>query len=92
MDGNVYNTVLIGNQCWMKENLRTTLLPNGTEIDPVYGNNASKYMEPTNRYGYTAQRYGLYYTYAAASNNSPWIHNGAVLCGFSGHRQLEVLY
>lgn len=78
MDGNVYNTVLIGNQCWMKENLRTTLLPNGTEIDPVYGNNASKYMEPTNRYGYTAQRYGLYYTYAAASNNSPWIHNGAV--------------
>ena len=31
-EGNAYNTVQIGNQCWMKENLRTTLKPDGTEI------------------------------------------------------------
>jgi uncharacterized protein (TIGR02145 family) len=32
IDGNVYNVVSIGNQCWMKENLRTTRYKNGTTI------------------------------------------------------------
>lgn len=38
-DGNVYNTVQIGNQCWMKENLRTTHYANGASI-PL-GNSSS---------------------------------------------------
>ncbi len=51
-DGNVYNTVQIGNQCWMKENLRTTHYSNGANI-PV-GNTSSN----TNPY---------YYDYASSS-------------------------
>ena len=31
-DGNIYNTVQIGDQCWMRENLRTTHYANGNSI------------------------------------------------------------
>ena len=32
IEGNVYNTVLIGAQCWMRDNLRVTYFSNGTSI------------------------------------------------------------
>ena len=32
IDGNIYNTVQLGTQCWMRENLRTTRYANGTDI------------------------------------------------------------
>jgi uncharacterized protein (TIGR02145 family) len=44
-DNNVYNTVLIGNQCWMKENLKTTKYHNGTDIPNV--TNASDWVNLT---------------------------------------------
>jgi uncharacterized protein (TIGR02145 family) len=40
--GNTYNTVQIGSQCWLKENLRTTKYNNG-EVIPMITNNEQWY-------------------------------------------------
>ena len=62
-DGNVYHTVQIGQQCWMKENLRTTHYADG-EIIPI----GSACYYPNGNAGNRAQ-YGLLYTWYAATRN-----------------------
>ena len=71
IDNNTYNTVQIGNQCWMKENLRTTRYADGTSI--ALGNSTST----TTAYRYypdynssNVATYGYLYNWKAVMGNS----------------------
>jgi hypothetical protein len=71
IDNNTYNTVQIGNQCWMKENLRTTRYFNGTSI--ALGSSAST----TTAYRYYPDNnssnvltYGYLFNWKAVMGNS----------------------
>ena len=74
-DGNIYNTVLIGDQCWMQENLRTTHYSNGVAIPNVTNSTAWEnmgYNDPAycyyNNSSYYGNNYGALYTWAAIMN------------------------
>ena len=88
-DGNIYNTVKIGNQCWLKENLKTTHYSDGTALTDgsstgIGGSNV--YLKIFYNYSDNnslTEITGKLYTWAAAingyvSNNDDLIH---------GHRQ-----
>ncbi|MBI5217468.1 MAG: fibrobacter succinogenes major paralogous domain-containing protein [Bacteroidia bacterium] len=75
-DGNTYNIVTIGSQCWMKENLKTTHYANGTAMvdgtsaGDITGNYTTKYyFDYANTPSNTAT-YGKLYTWAAAMNGA----------------------
>lgn len=81
-DGNAYSTVVMGNQCWMRENLRTTHTSMGEPIsDYAYPNH------PENNYGYNsdvsvAVTYGLLYNWNAMMNGGT--SSNAVPSGVQG--------
>lgn len=62
IDGNTYKTILLGDECWMRENLRTTRYANGREIKPTpqYPDN-----NPLN-----VSEYGLLYNWYSVLNGS----------------------
>ena len=68
IDGNEYATLLLGSQCWMKQNLRTTHYADGTEI--ALGNTSSDFNSPF-RYAPGSESaevlnaYGYLYNWAA---------------------------
>lgn len=74
VDGNVYNVVSIGGVLWMKENLRTTKLNDGTEIpletsDSIwYYSTAPAYCWPNNDIA-NLPSYGALYNYYAVLTN-----------------------
>ena len=81
IDGNVYRTIQLGNQCWMRDNLRTTRYADSTEIPLNSNSNETSYTEP---YRYVPEgvasymhTYGFWYNWtavmhgAAASDSNP---------------------
>lgn len=69
IDGNVYQTVKIGDQCWMKENLKVTHYRNGDAIPNVTGDDWSglftgAYCDYDNNEGNVAVYGRLYNWYA----------------------------
>jgi uncharacterized protein (TIGR02145 family) len=60
-EGNVYNTVQIGNQCWTRENMRCT-------TSPSTGTTILEY--PASSYSYTGKK--AYYVNGSAENSSTY--------------------
>ncbi len=75
IDGNTYNTVQIGNQCWMAENLKTTTYKNSTAIPNITDNTSwsnlstDAYAWWDNDIGWKAIYGGLYNWYAVNNGN-----------------------
>ncbi|MBQ9436438.1 MAG: T9SS type A sorting domain-containing protein [Bacteroidales bacterium] len=72
-DGNTYKTIQIGEQCWMKENLRTTKYADGTPI--TQGNNTSAsttvaYWYYPNNNANNKSSFGLLYNWKAVMRNA----------------------
>ena len=71
-EGNVYATVQIGSQCWMRDNLRTTTSPStGTYLIPAVGTSYTytgkqAFWYDNDSATYAPQNYGLLYNWNAA--------------------------
>ena len=73
IDGNTYNTILIGSQCWMQKNLIVTKYPNGDNIPYIADDeewSALEHNKTDDAYCYYDNNangeYGALYSYAAA--------------------------
>lgn len=85
IDGNTYNTTIIGSQCWMRENLKVTKYRDGTSIPNVPGNSYS-YNDWSDLYtdAYTDYEnsisnsiiYGRLYNWYAVTNSHNICPNG----------------
>jgi len=75
VDGNIYTTVRIGNQCWMKENLKTTKYRDGTAIDYPGTNNSVWIVNNNGAYAWYDNDvkwkdiYGALYNWHAVTNS-----------------------
>lgn len=74
-DGNVYQTVVIGSQCWMRQNLQTSKYKNGDLIGTTAAPNSSIVDEENPKYEWVLEgnseyleTYGRIYTWYAATD------------------------
>lgn len=71
VENNSYNIVRIGNQCWMKENLRTTKYADGTSISQGSSTSTTTaYWYYPNDNSSNKPTYGLLYNWKAVMRNS----------------------
>ena len=85
IDGNVYNTVHIGDQCWMRENLRVTRYENGDSIAFVPHSELSAsvpYRYAPNQETLNVPIYGYLYNWPAAMHDG--LPNNLVPSGVQG--------
>ena len=72
-DGNEYNTVKVGNQCWLRENIRSTHYSNGVAIPLLESLEGLTALPAGRLYPDLSQakfdKYGYLYTYETASFN-----------------------
>lgn len=71
IEGNTYNTILMGNQCWLSANMRSTKFADGVSIIQGHDNDESGealWFYPDND-STNKETYGLLYNWAAATNN-----------------------
>ncbi|MBP5710924.1 MAG: hypothetical protein J6W84_08135 [Bacteroidales bacterium] len=69
-NGNLYNTVKIGNQCWMKENLRSTYCNGNNAITVTSGTStytSTRYAYYPNSNSSNVAQYGYLYNWTAAT-------------------------
>jgi uncharacterized protein (TIGR02145 family) len=75
IDGNFYPSVVIGNQEWMAENLKTTKYRNGTLIEYPGSNNSTWTNNTTGAYAWYQNvptwkdKYGAFYNWYAVNNS-----------------------
>lgn len=76
IDGNIYNTVQLGGQCWMKENLRTTRFANGNPIQhgTEHSDSVCYYYYPNDDTN-TVGNDGLLYNWKTVMNNESGNNN-----------------
>ncbi len=76
VDGNIYQTVLIGGQCWLKENLKTTHYRNGEPIEypgdniKAWSNNADGAYAWHNNDSIWKDAYGALYNWRSVTNEN----------------------
>ncbi len=76
IDGNIYNTVLIDEKCWMKENLKTTRYQNGNQIEYPGSDNAAWQSNTSGAFAWYnndvnwKSSYGGLYNWHAVSNEN----------------------
>jgi uncharacterized protein (TIGR02145 family) len=83
IDGNVYQTVTIGTQVWMKENLKVTKYRNGDSIGTTYPDTLDYFSESAPKYQWAydgndsiATIYGRLYTWYAITDSRNVCPNG----------------